>query len=265
MTWSDTTYSIATGDWKTTSTWTGGAVPSIDDYVELHHPVTIDYTATALCAGLFATKVAYTPGGKLVMGPDAWLTVKDTAGTHPDGEHVKFDMDGQFESTATYAYPAHIKSQTTTPAYRIKMSFAQVADYDARLLKFDYVELRDSVVYLGDGATNLYFNTGTPTDGILGMPSPVKRDQVFSNRPIYARNYGRVRRKGGHAGTLTLQGVVPWAGFKWKALETIRDSGYRVGLATQFVTVPRARIEDLSPGRRDGIWLPFTLTLVEDL
>jgi hypothetical protein len=69
---------------------------------------------------------------------------------------------------------------------------------------------------------------------------------------------------GGHAGVLELTGLMPWSGFIWTVFDNMRDARSVVPFLSQFVAMPKAIIESVRYGKRDGPYLPFSITLVEN-
>lgn len=260
MVWAATKTSAGAGNWDTAGTWNPAVVPTQDDYVELQHDVTADCTL-GLCAGL------YMNGGKLIGGAGKVIQVKDAAGTHATGEHIRISDNAAsgFSSSGTKSSPFLIKSQNAVPTYPIKMLVMNKANPDTRALAFEYCELRNFAPSLGNQTNYLFFNTGDVTnDGILEVPIPIRRDQKIDELYCEGRSYGRVFPEGGHAGILELQGLVPWTGYSWQTFADMRDARARISYIGQFCSMPKAIIESLRFGSRDGPYVPFNLTLVED-
>ena len=257
MAWAATKTTTGAGNWNA-AIWNPVGVPGQDDYVTIEHAVSIN--CNALAAGL------YVDNAVLTLNPSYDLTIKDAAGTHTCGEHIRISSDagsGIRASGATATTPFVIKSQNVAPTYPIKIMIQSV-DPDARDLNFDYVELRNLSPSLGHTSSYLFFNTGNvTTDGILDPPTPIRRDQKIDEIYCEGRDYGRIYPEGGHAGVMELSGLIPWTGYLWTKLNDLRDQRSRIAFTSQFVTMPKALIESLRFGQRDGPYLPFSITLVE--
>lgn len=266
MTWSATKTSAGSGAWNTAGNWSPSGVPGIDDYVEITHSIDVPAHSTSYeCAGLYVKT-----DGSFTIGHATTFSIKDAAGTHTDGSHIRVSNDGttgpNFISSGTYAEPAIIASKSTVPTNRLRMSIKGLSGYDVRTLTLGFLELRGSAIYLGDGTNALWFNTGNyTTDGLLSMPSKVRREQKFNDHFIPGRNASRINRVGGYAGTLDINGLLPWTGWQEDILEAMRDGTTRLAFLSQFVSMPRCHIEHLRPAEPKGTWLPFAATLVEDI
>jgi hypothetical protein len=262
LAFSATTTSAGTGNWSASGTWSAG-VPDVNDQVLIQggHTVTLDASGT--CADL------HVAGGVLAFTGGNTLTIKDAAGTHATGEHIRIadDSGTGWNSNGTAAAPVVIQSANTgQPSYRIKLLLEDVTTAETRTMDWSYMDIRDAACFLGNDTRYVWFNTGDITnDGVIDQPLPVIREQQMDGHYIEGRSYGRVYRDGGHAGTIGLSGLVPWASFDWQTLSDMRDNGDKVAFQGQYVTMYSGRIEALQFGRRAGPYVPFTLTLIEDL
>ena len=264
MAWAATKTSAGAGNWNTAGTWAEAAVPNQNDYVEIQHDVTVD--VDAVFAGLFVN------GGKLIWNSGWTGTVKDAAGTHATGEHIRIsdDLTSGFYRTDTGNHLAcTIQSVSATPTYRVKWLVEAVAggpDADTRTLDLTYMRLKGHTVFLGNQTNYLWFNTGDPTnDGVMDAPIPATRDQKIDEDTIEGRAYGRVSVEAGSAGTLSLSCQVPWTGFQFQKLADMRDAHTRVAYIGEYCSMPKALIESLRPGRQDGPFIPYNIVLVEDI
>ena len=259
MVWAATKTSLANGAWSTAGTWNPAGVPSQNDYVAINHTVYIN--TSALAAGI------YVHGGLFRLTAGGSLTIKDAAGTHDRGEHILISENSAsgFISEGTKAAPFLIKSESATPTYPIKMlEVPSTTKPDPRPYCFDYLEMRNIIPSIGNTANYLFFNTGNVTvDGVLDVPSPLRRDQKIDQHYCEGRSYGRIYPEGGHAGVIELSGLVPWTGYAWQTLIAMRDARVSVSYFGQFSSVGIAAVESLRFGSRDGPYLPFTMTLVE--
>ncbi len=262
MAFSATTESIATGNWSAAGTWSAG-VPDIDDQVLINGGDTVTLDADGSFASLHIN------GGILALTAGYDLTVKDAAGTHATGEHIRIEDSAAsgWKSNATAAAPCVVASQNTgAPTYRIKFLIEDVTTAETRTMDFSYVDIRDAACFLGNDTRYVWFNTGDVTnDGVVEQPSPITRDQKLDVHYIEGRAYGRVYRDGGNAGTIDLSGLVPWNSYDWQTIADMRDNGDKVAFQGQYVVLPSARIEALRFGKRAGPYVPFSLTLIEDL
>lgn len=252
--------SAGSGAWNTAGTWNPNGVPDIDDQVEINHAVTIDCDA--------ACKDLLIEGASLIADPGHSLTIKDAAGTHTNGEHiwVTDDASSAFHSHATRAAPFTIQSESTIPTYRIKWMVEKLAGADTtRVNDFSYCYLKGHTVFLGNQTNALWFNTGdVDNDGVLDLSLPVTRALKIDEIYCEGREYDRVYAEGGHAGTVELSGMIPWDDYSWQVLADMAKARERVALIREFDSVPRAIIESLRWGKREGGYLPFSVTLVED-
>ena len=258
MVWAATKTSTGVGNWNAAGTWNPAGVPGQDDYVEVQHNVMLnDY---ALGAGL------YLNGGILGCFSGYTLTLKDAAGTHPFNAHIGIAStvaSGFYRYDSGNGLPFVIKSQNAVPTYPIKMIIGTVP-IDTRTLLFDYCELRNFAPSIGHISSSVFFNTGDVTnDGVLDVPLPIRRDQKIDEVYCEGRSYDRIYPEGGHAGVLDLSGLVPWTGYTWQKLSDLTDARVKVSFIGQFSTMPKAIIESLRFGKRDGPYVPFTATLVE--
>ena len=260
MAWAATKTSVAAGDWGTAGTWTPAVVPTQNDYVQINHQV-VGNVDPMLFAGL------YVDGALLQVDPGCDFTVKDAAGTHAAGEHIRISDNA---ASGIYFYGSksisnQVRSASATPTYPVKMLIMNKANPDARAFNFDYCELRNFAPSLGNQTNYLFFNTGNvTTDGTLDPPLPIRRDQKIDDIYCEGRSYSRTYPEGGHAGVLELSGLVPWSGYAWQTLNDMRDARSRISYIGEFCTMPKAIIESLRFGRRDGPYIPFNLTLLEN-
>ena len=262
MAFSATTTSVGTGNWNTAGTWDNG-VPDVNDQVLINGGFTVTLDGNGTCADLHIS------GGVLAFTAGYALTIKDAAGTHATGEHIRIEDSAAsgWNSNGTAASPVIIQSATTgSPTNRIKFLIEDVTTAETRTMDWSFMEIRDAAIFLGNDTRYVWLNTGDVTnDGIATQPAPISRDQQLNVHYIEGRNYGRVYRDGGHAGTIEVSGLVPWASYDWQTMLDMRDNGDKVAFQGQYVTVPSARIESLRFGRRDGPYVPFSLTLIEDV
>lgn len=261
MAFSATNTSAGTGNWSEAGTWTSG-VPDIDDQVLIQGGHTVTLNANGSCADL------HVAGGVLAFTAGYTLTIKDAAGTHATGEHIRIadDSGTGWNSNGTAASPAVIASASASPTYRVKTLIEDIPDtsLDSRTMDFSYMEFRGSAFSIGNDASYVFFNTGdVSTDGVLTIPPPMSRPQRMNSAFIPGRDYGRVTRLGGDAGALRLNGIIPYASFKWQTLNDMCDDGTPVSLVSQYVHIPRAYIEDLTFGAARGPYVSFTITLTE--
>lgn len=262
MAFSATTESAGTGNWSNAGTWSAG-VPDIDDQVLINGGDTVTLDANGSCADIHIN------GGILAFTAGYTLTIKDAAGTHATGEHIRIASAATngWNSNGTAASPVIVQSQNTgSPTNRIKFLLEDVTTAETRTLDFSYMDVRDAACFLGNDSRYVWFNTGDVTnDGVIQEPVPIVRDQRLETHYIAGRAYGRVYRDGGHAGTITLSGLVPWASYDWQTMMDMRDNGDKVAYQSRYVTLPSARIEALGFQRRSGPYLSFSMTLIEDL
>lgn len=267
MAFSATTTSAGTGNWADGGTWTAG-VPDIDDQVLIQGGHTVTLAAAGSCADL------YINGGVLALGSGGvgkTLTIKDAAGTHTGGAHIRIDnASGSGWDSNSASTPNKIASQNTgSPTYRIKIQIDTASgSTDTRTMDFTIMDFSDCACYLGDTdySDYVWFNTGNVTaNGIIEQPSPVERAQQLDVHYIAGRAKGRVYHDGGHAGTTVINGLIPWDSYDWQMLCDMRDERRRVAFQGQYVVLHSARIEALRFGRRVGPYVPFALTLIEDL
>ena len=262
MAFSATTTSLGTGNWNTAGTWDNG-VPDVDDQVLITGGFTVTLDANGTCADIHVN------GGVLAFTGGYTLTIKNAAGTHATGEHIRIEDSAAsgWNSNGSASAPVVIQSASTgAPTYRIKILIEDVTTAETRTMDWSYMDIRDAACFLGNDTRYIWFNTGNVTDdGIIEQPLPLVRDQQIEAHYIEGRAYGRVYRDGGNAGTTTLSGMVPWNSYDWQTMADMRDNGDKVAFQGQYVTMHSARIEALRFGRRAGPYVPFTLTLIEDI
>lgn len=263
MVWAATKTTTGTStDWDTATAWTPSGEPGVDDYVQINHAITLIYSLTQTCAGL------YIDNAILSFGTHSSLTLKDAAGTHASGAHilVSSDADSGINSIGTSTYPVTVQSASASPSYRIKFQIADVTTAETRTLDFSYMRFDGAACFLGNDTRYIWFNTGDVTnDGVVTQPDPIHRAQKITAHYVEGRAYGRVYRDGGNAGTIDISGLVPWLSYDWQTMMDMRDNGDKVAFQGQFVVMPSARIESLRFGQRAGPYVPFTLTLIEDI
>lgn len=263
MAWAATKTTTGTStDWDTATAWTPSGEPGADDYVQINHAISLPVSVTQYCAGI------YIDGAVMSIGAHATLSVKDAAGTHASGAHilVSSDADSGINGGGTAPYPITIRSASTSPTYRLKIQIADITTADTRTWDFSFTKFDGAACFLGNDTRYVWFNTGDVTnDGVIQQPKPVHRAQQIESHYIEGRAYGRVYRDGGHAGTIDMSGLVPWNCFDWQTMADMRDNGDKVAFQGQYVVMPSARIESLRFGDRDGPYVPFALTLTEDL
>jgi len=262
MAFAATTTSVATGNWSAAGTWDNG-VPDVNDQVLINGGFTVTGDANMTFADLHVT------GGILAITAGMTMTVKDAAGTHATGEHIRIAAaaGSGWNSNGTAASPVIIQSATTgSPTNRIKILIEDITTAESRTMDFSYMDIRDAAVFFGNDTRYIWFNTGDVTnDGIMEDTVPIEREQKLEAHYILGRPYGRVYHDGGHAGTIRLSGLIPWASFDWQTIADMRDNGDKVAYQSRYVQMPSARIEALSFGRRAGPYVPFSITLIEDV
>jgi len=258
MVWAATKTSVDAGLWWDVARWAPAGIPGANDYVEIKHNVAIDHSFSI--AGL------YVNGGILTANAAHTVQIKDAAGTHSNGAHILIagSVTSGFNSAAIPESPFTITSVNATPTYPIRMIIAGMTA-DTRTLNFDYCELKNFAPSIGNHTNYLFFNTGNVTNnGILDPPTPIRRDQKIDEIYCEGRSYSRIYPEGGHAGVIELSGLIPWSTYAWQTLIVMRDARIRVSYIGQFCTMPKAIVESLRFGSRDGPYIPFNLTLIED-
>lgn len=262
MAFAATTTSIGTGNWSAAGTWDNG-VPDVNDQVLINGGFTVTHDVSGTCADLHVT------AGILAFTAGTTLTIKDAAGTHATGEHIRIAAaaGSGWNSNGTAASPVIIQSSNTgAPTNRVKILIEDITTAESRTMDFSYMDIRDAAVFLGNDSRYIWFNTGDVTnDGIMEDTVPIERDQRIETHYILGRPYGRVFPDGGHAGTIRLTGLIPWASFDWQAMADMRDNQDKVAYQSRYTHLPSARIEALSFGKRNGPYVPFSLTLIEDV
>lgn len=261
MAFSATKTTTGAGVWSAAGTWNPAGEPDIDDEVYIIHAVTVDKDVS------FAD--LYVHGAVLTWNSGWTGTVKDAAGTHTSGNsHIAISSNALsgFKRVDTGNHLACvIHSENASPTYPVRMMATTIAGADTRDFDLDWFELRNFAPSIGHTDSILYFNTGDVTnDGVLEPPIPMRRDQKIDEIYCEGRKYSRVYPEGGHAGVVELSGIVPWTGWQWQKLRDMLDNRTRISYFGQFCSVPKAYIESLRFGRRDGPYVPFNITLVED-
>jgi hypothetical protein len=260
MAFTATKTTTGAGNWSASGTWTPAGEPGVNDEVYVIHAVTVDKDIT------FAD--LYVHGAALIWNSGWSATIKDAAGTHTGGIHIAVEATastGFYRVDTGNHLPCVLHSQNAVPTYPIRMEATAPAGVDARVFDMEWFELRNFAPSIGHTGSILFFNTGDVTnDGILDTPVPLRRDQKIDEIYCEGRKYSRVYPEGGHAGVIELSGMVPWIGWQWQKLIDMRDTRTRISYFGQFCSLPKAFIESLRFGNRDGPYIPFSLTLVED-
>lgn len=246
--------SAGSGDWHTAATWTGGAVPGTGDKATIvaGHTVTISTDVAAI------HKIAV----------DGTLAINANI-TFDDGlvePYIQVRNGGVVTSNATDNAPHYLRSAGgVNPTNKWYFSITSDAGAPAREINLEYIIMSGNWWFLGISAIvggYIHFNLSTSK---MMQPSPIVRDQAFNEHLIDGRAMSRIYPRGGAAGRTTVKGYFSITDLRWKLLEDLKTKGRRLGLTTSNVHMPQARIESLSWGAPKGAYIPFSMTLVEDV
>ena len=251
-----TIQSAATGDWGVGGTWVGGVKPGVNDIGVVNTGHVVTNSAGIECLAI------YIYGGSLLDYSGVILTDAPYTGIVIDST-----LTSAFTTNASPSVPRNITSSNANPTYpwAFRIQNVAVGTLDTRNIGLDYLELRHGCSWIGNTATSLYFNMGDVTNyGILNPPTPIRRTQKIDEIYCEGRSYSRIYPEGGHAGVLELSGLIPWASMQWQQMIDLADLRGRVGYTGQYCSMPKAYIESLRFGSRDGPYIPFNMTLIED-
>ena len=257
-----TRYSVATGDWNNTATWSsshagapGASVPGTGDtaYVEGGFSVTVTAQQPILSARV--------KGGALILNTGVGFTFDDNAAA---ALWVYDDDNTNIVTNGTTAAPCICQSENLQPTNKWLMFFYDKTP-DTRVFTLTGLELRGNRWFLGNDNLNLQFNNGDTGPFMLTV-TPAARTPKIIEHDIPWRATSRIYKQGNRAGAIQCTGTLKWSGNDWATLASLRDTTSPICLVTQYVIIPRCRVESLvfspTPG---SLWLPFKLTLVEDI
>ena len=243
--------SVGDGNWSAAGTW-DVRVPLNDDDAVVVHDVTFD------AADQVKTVLVKTDG-KLIL--NANLTFTDSSGCG-----LTIEDDGNFSSNGTAAVPRKILSKGgDTPTYKWAISVEDVVGTDSRTLDFDYVEFEGFKPYLGNDDNSVLFNTGTATDPIISSVTPPASLPRLVEHPIDGRDAGRVYRRGRDARVITISGSCRLDSWVPQQIDDMEKTGKRISLFTRHDHFPKCKLERPSFGRPVGTYLPFSITVREDI
>jgi hypothetical protein len=225
--------------------------------------------------------------GHIVTVPIAWQMDR----LELNGGGVIFNADFTFTDSATSAFvigtqstnsvssngtaasPRLLKSASLNPAHPWDMVAYGIPGFDARVLNFDYIEMRGNRWWLGTGPTSggalLGVSFNDPTDStsswILTV-QPMARDPIVIEHPIDGRSTSRVYQRGSHAGAITITGYIPLDSWDFLTIRLLQESNQRLGLYTRRHHFPKLRFDgkprfDPKPG---SLFVAFSITLIED-
>jgi len=249
-----TVVALATGNWNDGTKWNGGSPPGNNDTGSIPTGVTITITAAAQALGI---EIA---GGSLIINAD--FTFTDGVGA---GFSIQSDQTGSVTTNGTASSPRILKSASTTPTYPWQMSAEDYAGLDARVMNFDYVEMRGSKFFLGNDTYNITFNGGAVDDPICLPLAPITRDVILEEHKIRGRPYGRVYPGYHGAGAVTITGCCTLASQMWQMLLNMDASDQRLAFFSHWVHMPKCRIETYRFRPRGGQYIDFSITLREDI
>jgi hypothetical protein len=244
--------SAATGNWNTTSTWVGGVVPGVNDNVSL----LATHTVTVNAASIKAYTVDIANSAVLHLHYDFGVT-----------SYITMNVSGSLTHDGVYSTPLKVYNATATKP-RFFIYEGAGGRLQSRFLRFENFQWTLGVLPDTLGP-HVIFNTGASGSPIINSVTPPRRDQVITNHFCEGRDKGRVYRRGGQAGVITVVGKLPWDSFAIDRINQMKEesgNGNHVALVTEYVSVDNAFIEDFRCSPRGGeLNVPFTLTLVEDI
>jgi len=236
--------SFATGNWNDTTTWIGGVVPGSSDtaIIESGHTVTVN------AAGIVMNAMNITDNGIVDMDYDLGCS----------GSGILMEGGGYLTHNGTVSSPRKIYASTATkPGVQINVG-------TGGRLQDRYLRFQDFKWSLGNNYVHVDFNTGSGAAPIITNVTPLYREQVIANHFCEGREYGRVYRRGGQAGVITLQGKIPWSSFSYDRIQQMAEAGYTLSLITEYVQHDSCYIESFKCSPKGGeLKTPFTMTLIE--
>lgn len=255
MAWTPTKTTVADyGLWEIADTWSPSGIPTIDDHVRVDHITAVAEVGRAASIQL---------RDELWMQNGSTLIIKDGAPPLDSGAHFEIAANGNIVMFGSGIWV--VKSENAQPAYRLRPYITSTCN--ASILDLSHAEFRGSAIYLGagDGVDDIWFNTGRPEDGVVSLPAPLRREQRFVSHFVEGRNYSRVYRRGGEAGTTELRGIAPMKSFVHLNIQNMMESGKNLRMISPWLCMPACLIESFRPGTRDGVFVPFTIGLIEKL
>lgn len=260
-----TYYSVATGNWTATSTWSlsSGGAPGVGP------PGTGD---TAIIEGGYTVTVnqAVTIRRIEVSGGGLYITADITFDDAASNYFKIYATSGTSVTTdSSVSATRIIKSASSSPTY-----YWLPLIYDttsSRTVNIQNIRFENAAWFLGndnDGC-NCYFNfpTHSSWQGYLKTPTPIARDPRLEYNPVDGRDYGRTYQNGGDSGIIQVDGYFPWSKYLWyyRRMQNMVDAQLSIAFTSEYVHMPRGYVENIRWRPRDGSpYLHFTLTLVED-
>jgi hypothetical protein len=238
------------GNWSSTATWAGGAVPGDNDDAVILAGDTVVLDVADQCKSV-------TVLGTFTQNAD--LTLTDAVGCG-----ITYGTTGNYSSNGTAATHRIIKSASTSPTNLFNIICYDVVGKDSRTLNFAFVEFQGSVFKLGNETYYITCNNLSTDPKILRV-TPGCRPPRLGESPVSNRYGGRVYPRGADSGTITITGVVRKDVFMDRSIDNIISSGQRISLFTRFHHLPKCYIERPSFSDPGGLWLEFSITLREDV
>lgn len=246
-----------TGNWSDGSKWSGGVAPGAGQRGVIGTGKTITIASSLSVGGI---KV---DGGSLVINAD--VTFQDANYTNI-GLEITATNSGGVTSNATASSPRLLQSASTNPTYPWFVLCYDIAigTADARTLNFDYIEFRGNQMFLGNDTYVINFNGTDSTSPFITDVPDYARDQLITQNIIPGRATGRIHGEAEASGSLTIEGIIWKTAWTGTTIRNLQASFQRCAFFAHFVHLPSCKIESFRPGKRNGLWYPFTLTLVED-
>ena len=181
-------------------------------------------------------------------------TVHVSAGTtvsYASGGACKVESSGILVVAGTITSPVTFTRYGTGTWY---MQFYPTAS------TISYLRCEYNSWWMGDGTTNFLFTRRPRTI------TPLARPAVIDNDIILGRGAGRVHIKANEAAIIEITGIWAVADHEYDYVDKLLNDRTLVGLSTDEVHLPGARIIDHDYERDIGtLYWPYTITLVEDV
>lgn len=250
--------SAGSGNWHTGATWVGGVAPGTGDTANIMN----GHTVTVAAPILGITKIIVY--GNMVMNDD--ITMDSS-----DGCYIWVTDNGTWTSNATPGTP-RIINQGAGGAATAQWYFVVKNSANAvwRNIDLSNIVMSRNRWWIGRTSTtgeDLSFNV-LSEDGIKLMlrPSPITRDISYIEHNIDGRGTGRLYPRSKSAGRCTVRGFIRVGNAQYIGiLENLKSLNQRVSLTTDIIHMGQARVESLRWGEPRGSYLPFYITLVEDI
>ena len=202
-------------------------------------------------------------GGSLVINADVYFDDSSDSGV---GLTITATNSGGVTSNATASAPRILQSVSTSPTNKWSVLCYDIAvgTVDARTLTFDFIEFINNMLFIGNDTYVINFNGSTATSPFITHVGELVRDARVVQNIIPGRATGRVHVESESAGTVTIKGVIWKSAWTSTTIRNMMASFQRISFFGDHTHLPSCRVERFSPGERQGLWYPFSMTIIED-